>query len=334
MDERGIKMWNYTSGFFQASYHDDDVSIESNIGPRDLQHVEAYLIHEYSVSSVQAHHYSIYTRKATSCGCFAKKTNVIIETFHHEEPPTDVELLSYFEQQLQLKDEAEQLPLNCKHCARVWSPVSYYSDTHYTNQSRNATLKIGFDPQLLEDAQMIYINNAIQDGSSKIYIQKPHCQCFDEAGKITLHINQPIDEQSYIEKRFDVKIEQHVAYHDLPRRCQICVPATDYWSPSKERFGHFEKFTPYGIMYSTFLLQSVQPTAFYEIEPRIFMLAQAKNECSCYEDLAQIESIDALSIEQFAQFLQDELQIQATYLSAPPYSTCVACQNKDSLILP
>lgn len=314
-------MWNDNGGFFNASFYNDDVSIESNMKPKQLLHEHAVLVHEYTVPSVHAHHYALYTKKKTGCGCFAKATNVIVETFHTSERPTADVLITYFNGALTVAKDTDELQKSCDQCESHWSPIMYYSDIHYTNVTPDASVTISFDPHTLLTARAIYVQQAPHSSTSYVYIQKPHCDCFEEAGKLTLAATDKTAAE-WLQQRFNVTIVEPPVF---TQRCQTCLPAPTTWSQSAHRFGHYEKYTSFGIMYSTFLSETLAPTGVYEVEPNIFILTQQKSTCHCAEDLAQIETTTSLSVEMFAQFLHDEFGMHVTPLHTPPSFTCAQC---------
>lgn len=318
-------MWSYNGDFFDAAFYNDDVHIESNYGPKQLSG-EAFIVHNHSVPSVHAHHYSLYTKKAT-CNCFAKATNVIVETFHTNEPPSADALHTYFDHTVTVRDDMLALPLHCDKCVDAWTPMRYYAQTHYTNHSPVAFAKIGFSPTLLANATTIFVKQAQESHTAKIFVRKSSCQCIEEAGKVEVKRFTDISERELVQHLFNVTVSDE-DINEQSTRCQTCLPAPSNWTPSKVRIGHFEKYTSHGIMYSTFLSETLVPHVAYEIESQVFMIAEKKQGCDCFEDVGQIEVTKPLTLEQFIDFLYEEFSMTVQPATASLQTECDTCAQQ------
>lgn len=322
-------MWSYNDGFFETSFYSEDVSIESNIGPKQLTIDEGLLVHEHTMPSVHAHHYMLYTKKETACGCYAPATNVIIETFHSDALPTAQAIRTYFHNTVTLHTK-EELSLSCPACHDHWTPVRYYADLHYTNHCDEASVKIGFSPDILTNTKAIVLQRAGQQ--TKLYVQKQACNCIEEAGKISIECFRAESEADFLQRHFQVSLLLDTPFHEQSFRCQTCLPAPLTWMPSRMRVGHFEKYTTFGIMYSTFLSQTLSPSVVYALEPHIFMLAQTKQQCDCLEDVGQIETTTDVTLEAFTQFLAHEFDMHVTPLSNEPQMCCTTCEQSNFIL--
>lgn len=314
-------MWHYTNSFFHASYHTDDVSIESNIGPRDIKDT-AYLVHEESIFSMHAHHYSLYTQK--KCGCFAKATNVVIETYDVDEAPTSAQIHRFFDHTLTFCEDVQQLRRYCAACAQQWSSFAYYADTYYTNEQSQCAIQLTFPPSLLQQATAIVLVPTLQASTFTVYIQQQNCACMKEVGKLSISLSSTAAITTYISQTFQLTVLP--ATTPRKQRCQTCQPAPSTWTPSHVRYGHYEKWTNVGIMYSTYMTAKVEPTAFYALDAHLFILTRKKRCCDCAKELVQFESNDPLTPEQFVQFLQQEFNFAIPYKQQAIVTSCAICK--------